>query len=46
MAEETNETEVPPDGRMTGGGKGISYLRDHFMPALMHDLLLSAERMP
>lgn len=35
----------PLDGRVTNGGKGISYLRDHYMVAMLADQL-SEEPVP
>ena len=33
-----NNVPTPaPDGRVTNGGKGVSYLRDYYMPAMLAD---------
>jgi hypothetical protein len=32
-----DHVDVPPDGYQTNGTKGISYLRDYFIPALIAD---------
>jgi hypothetical protein len=40
MAHLLDNVFTPPlDGRVTNGGKGISYLSDHYVAAMLADLI-------